>query len=184
VVEKRSIYLINPKFQLKFSAFVCSFVLLTSIIYPITIYELIGSITTTLNNPEVTKSLFEKRTSLILTLILLQTGFICLIFVICIFQGHKIAGPMYKLKKYLDNIKDGNPPEKLYFRKGDHFLEIAESFNQAMDKIQEVHLKDFIYLSEINSYINNLAMILPEDKKNVLNEISSKLSEIQDRVKN
>ncbi len=91
---------------------------------------------------------------------------------------------MYKLKKYLDNIKDGNPPEKLYFRKGDHFLEIAESFNQAMDKIQEVHLKDFIYLSEINSYINNLAMILPEDKKNVLNEISSKLSEIQDRVKN
>jgi hypothetical protein len=90
---------------------------------------------------------------------------------------------MFKLKTYLDSISEGSMPGKLAFRQGDHFLEIADSVYLAISKIKENHLKDFIYLSEINSYLNNLTLVIPEDKKAVLMEITSKLTEIQERLK-
>lgn len=180
---KRSIYLINPKFQLKFSLFVCSLVFLSSLVYPLTIYELIESLVAQSNSEVIASALTRNRMKLILVLGLFQTGFTALVFVICIFQSHKIAGPMYKLKKFLQSIKDGNPPTKLFFRKGDNFQEIAEAFNEAFSTVQENHLRDFTYLSEINSYINNLSHVIPEDKKAVISEISNKLNEIQDRFK-
>jgi len=183
VAVKRSIYLIDPKFQLKFSFFVCSLVFISSLVYPITIYEILDALMVKASTPEAVDELNDKRRMLILTLSIYQLGFTGIVFIICIFQSHKIAGPIYKLRKFLANVIDGNPAEKLFFRKGDNFQEVADDFNLVFEKIQENHNEDFAYLSEINSYINNLALVVPDDKKPVLMEISAKLTEIQDRFK-
>ena len=110
-------------------------------------------------------------------------AFIGIVFLISIFQSHKIAGPMYKLRKFLKMVADGKPTGRLFFRKGDNFPEVAEDFNAAFGKLQETYNNDFAYLSEVSSYINNLALVVPEDKKPVLKEISQKLTEIQSRFK-
>lgn len=183
---KRNTYLINPEFQIKFSLYVCGLVFVSSIIYPLTIYDLITSFITFIasKNPQAAAQLEGKRSSLILILTLWQIGFTALVFIVCIFFSHKIAGPMYKLQKFLRSKKDGIESGKLFFRKGDYFQEVADDFNDVFDELEEQHSKDLIYLSEVNSYISNLGMVVPEDKKAVLNEITQKLNQIQNRFDN
>ena len=179
----RKIYLINPKFQIRFSLYVCILVFLTSIIYPFSIYELMNTIIThfALKNPEIASHYSDKRDSLILFLILLHMGFTCLTFFICIFFSHKIAGPLYKLQKHLKLLREDNNPGNLFFRKGDYFQELADDVNETFTHLEESYKNDLVYLSEVTSYINNLSLVVPDDKRVVLNEISSRLSHMQDR---
>ncbi len=183
VAHKRRIYLINPNFQLKLSFYVCFITFLSSIIYPLTIYELISNISNNLIqvSPTTVKALADKKVDLIKFLAVWQVGFTFIIFCACILVSHKVAGPIYKTRKFLKSIKSNNDMGALYFRDGDYFPELAEDYNDAIGHIQENYKKDFVYLSEVNAYINNLSHIVPDDKKIVLTEITKKLNEIQNR---
>ena len=108
-------------------------------------------------------------------------GFTCLTFFICVFFSHKIAGPLYKLQKHLKLIREDSKPGNLFFRQGDYFQELAEDVNQTFDHLEDSYKNDLVYLSEVTSYINNLSMVVPDDKRVVLNEISSRLSHMQER---
>ncbi len=179
----RRIYLINPKFQVRFSALVTFAVLLSSLIYPFAIYDLMDNFITYMaqNSPEQVSQLTSRRNDLIMTLILWQIGFSSMIFIVCVFFSHKIAGPIFKLMKFFQGAREGHLSDKLYFRKGDYFHELAEDYNDTMDTILEKQKADFVYLSEVATYISNLALVVPEDKKVVLKEIGQKLNEIQGR---
>ena len=179
---KRSIYIINPKFQFRFAFFICFFIFISSLIYPVSIYNLFEVFADKCSSISL-DILDSKKNSLIGALAIIQLAFILIVFIACIFFSHKIAGPIFKMRKFLDNIADGNPPEGLSFRKGDNFPELADSYNRAIGKIQEIHGQDFEYLVEVTSYINNLSLVVPEDKKPVLNEITNKLTAMHDRYR-
>jgi hypothetical protein len=52
-----------------------------------------------------------------------------------LFITNKIAGPVWRLNRYMEEaLRDGSR-KKLSFRKGDHFPELAEKFNQLIDLI-------------------------------------------------
>jgi hypothetical protein len=123
----------------------------------------------------------SKRSALIAVLALWQIGFISLIFIICIFFTHKIAGPMYKLQKFLAKVREGGGYDKIYFRNGDYFHEVADDVNKTFEYLRDDHNKDIVYLSEVNKYIKKLSDVVPEDKKETLKEIETKLNEIQHR---
>lgn len=180
---KRSIVLINPKFQLKFSLMISLIVFISSLIYPFTIYDLFSSFIQNTPNPLLQAELEERRKQLIVWLTIYQFAFCSIIFIVSIFISHKIAGPIYKLSSFFHKVAEGINPGRLFFRKGDHFLEVAEDYNNAMERIQDNHNADFTYISEVNNYINNLSLVVPEDKKPVLEEIVQKLTEIQNRFK-
>jgi hypothetical protein len=183
VSYSRKIYLINPKFQIRFSLYVCILVFLTSIIYPFSIYELMNTIIAhfSLKNPEIASNFIAKRDSLIIFLTLLHLGFTSLTFFICVFFSHKIAGPLYKLQKHLKLIRENGYHGKLFFRKGDYFQDLADDVNETFSVLEDNYKNDLVYLSEVTSYINNLSLVVPEDKRVVLNEISSRLSRMQER---
>jgi len=135
-----------------------------------------------LKNPEIAANYSNKRDSLIVFLILLHLGFTCLTFFICIFFSHKIAGPLYKLKKHLQQLRQPDEnPGLLFFREGDYFGDLANELNETIEYIEDSHKNDLVYLSEVTSYINNLSLVVPDDKRVVLNEISSRLSQMQER---
>ena len=52
--------------------------------------------------------------------------------------SHKIAGPIYRMQKEMNSMESGKPPalKKITFRKGDYFPELAQSFNQLVDKLK------------------------------------------------
>ena len=132
-------------------------------------------------NPDNVEELKANRDQLLLFLVIMEIAITGIIFVISIFISHKIAGPLYKLKTYLNNIKDGGEITPIYFRKGDYFMELADDVNDFMQSITNQRDQDFQYLEEVSAYIANLSLVVPEDKKPVLEEILSKLAEIQSR---
>ena len=179
--SKRNIFIINPAFQYKFCLYVCTFVFLSSLIYPLTIYDIYDKVIAL--QPHRLSSIQESRTELLFLLSIIQVSLIGIVFVLCIFMSHKIAGPMFKLKTHLEKIRHGEPFSPLFFRKGDNFKEVADEINEFFDFVRENNKKDFHYLQEVNEYIKNLEMVLPEDKKPVISEIVKKLEEISKRYK-
>lgn len=180
---KRSTILIEPHFQLKISVFISVIVFLATLVYPFLIYDVISRISARYANEISTDYLDTMKVRLVTMLSLYELLIISIVFIVCIFQSHKIAGPIYKLRKILNNIKNGGSFERVSFRKGDNFPELATDFNEVFSYVQNTHNKDFAYLSEVNSYINNLSLVVPEDKRAVLQEITQKLTEIQERFK-
>jgi methyl-accepting chemotaxis protein len=133
----------------------------------------------TVSSAQLKQSLEAKRKSLISVLALWQIGFTALVFIMCIFLTHKVAGPLFKLQKFFTAIAEGGDNGRLFFRSGDYFTELADSYNDAINQLKEDYKNDFVYLSEVSAYINNLSLVVPDDKKAVLNEINKRLTEIQ-----
>ncbi|OIQ18296.1 MAG: hypothetical protein BM556_08525 [Bacteriovorax sp. MedPE-SWde] len=176
---KRSIFIVDPKFQIKFSLMICLVMLISSAFYPLVIYQLISNLTEKF--PGSAGQLEEMKESLKMVLILWQLGFGLVTFIICILFTHKIAGPMYKLKKYLTNLRDGRIEGSLYFRGGDYFQDVADEVNETVSSFQEQFKEDTVYLSEASSYLKNLSQTVPDDKKIVIGEIVHKLEDIEER---
>jgi nitrogen fixation/metabolism regulation signal transduction histidine kinase len=152
---KRRIYLINRPFQLKFSFYLALIVLISSAIYPFIIFELYSSVaqSISIDFPQAAQNFHHKKNALIITLVAIQLCFALLFFIIGILLTHKVAGPLYKLQLFLKAAADGADHGKLYFRDGDYFSNIADTYNESMEKI---HLQRSDYRNEIREIHSKL----------------------------
>jgi sensor histidine kinase YesM len=179
--HKRSIFLINPSFQIKFSIIVCSLIFLSSLIYPLIFMDFYDEVAQI--SAAVTDKLTLARNELVFYLFLLQFVFIMLVFIVFIFITHKIAGPMYKLKNHLSDIRHGEPISAISFRNGDYFHDVADEVTLFLESVAQSQEEDFEYMEEVAMYIQNLTTVVPDDKRPVLNEISNRLNAIKARYK-
>lgn len=176
---KRSIFIVDPKFQIKFSLLMCLIVLIATSFYPMVIYQVLTNIAEKF--PKSKSSLEEVQSNLKMLLILWQLGFGIVTFILCIFFTHKIAGPLYKLKRYLLSLRNGTADGELFFRDGDYFKDIADEVNETVNMFQDQFKQDTVYLNEARTYLKNLRQSVPDDKKIVINEIVTKLEEVEER---
>jgi sensor histidine kinase YesM len=153
---RRRILLINPPFQLRFSFYVISWICALSFIYPTLIYELYDSFYRYLAkdpNGPMLSILKENREDMIFWLVMMQVFFLSLTFFISVFLSHRIAGPIYKLSKALNDLRNGKL-NKIYFRKFDHFKELAEEYNYAVESVRdtvsaaEVHIEKALQMTK------------------------------------
>lgn len=136
---RRSIFLINRPFQLRFSFYVCSWLFALSLAYPLIIYQLFEYFVRYMANDPTGPGvavLQQTKQEMVWLLVLLQIIFLTVTFLISIFVSHKIAGPLYKLRKFFEQAERGEWSGKLFFRKRDHFPELAESYNEMMAAIR------------------------------------------------
>lgn len=136
---KRKTFLINPRFQIKFSLYVAILFALSTAIYPYLIYELYSEVALSLKPqfPNASSAFIKKREGLMLTLCIWQLSLTFLIFLVGIFLSHKIAGPLFKLRKFLKNLGENQSNDKLYFRDGDYFKEVAEDYNKMIQVLED-----------------------------------------------
>jgi nitrogen fixation/metabolism regulation signal transduction histidine kinase len=66
--------------------------------------------------------------------ILVLTAFVTVLF--GIYFSHKIAGPVFKLKRYLKALGDGNFAEEIQFRRTDYLEELQVILNRLVDKFR------------------------------------------------
>jgi len=176
---KRSIFIVDTKFQLKFSILMSLVIIIFSSFYPLVIYQALSAIGDKF--PQSKVSVDDMKTSLQMLLILWQLIFGLVIFIVCIIFTHKVAGPLYKLKKYLSNLRNGYNDGKLYFRNGDYFQDVADEVNSTIEVYQDHFKEDTVYISEASAYLKNLRQTVPDDKKVVINEIVKRLEMIEER---
>ena len=135
---KRVRILINKKFQLKFAFFVCSWDFALSMIYPIIIYNLFEYFLQIATQPHTPLSIdkikgIEKQVLVLLGV--LQLVFLAITFILSIFLSHRIAGPLYRLKKSTEEVSRGNFDQRIAFRKNDHFIELQDTFNEMIQHL-------------------------------------------------
>jgi nitrogen fixation/metabolism regulation signal transduction histidine kinase len=133
---KRSQFLINKRFQLKFAFFVCSWIFALSMIYPIIIYNLFEYFLAQFSQvqqpgqPLSLESVRNVQANVLFWLGVLQLVVLAITFMLSIFISHRIAGPLFKLRRAIDDVKGGNFDQRISFRKNDHFPELQDSFNE------------------------------------------------------
>lgn len=145
MLHHRSIFLINRKFQFRFAFYVCSWLIALSLGYPLIISNLFDYFIRYLAADPLGPGLgaLEKtRQELFSLLAIMQVVLLSLAFLISLFMAHKIAGPLYKLRKFFLEAKDGKIDQKLTFRKKDYFQELVPAYNEMMERIHaKLHTK-------------------------------------------
>ena len=79
--------------------------------------------------PEL-ESLAHVRHEVLVLLGLTELAFLVMTFLMCVFVSHRIAGPLYKLRKGFEDFVNGNLRHELKFRTKDYFQNTADDFNR------------------------------------------------------
>ncbi|HEC79131.1 MAG TPA: HAMP domain-containing protein [candidate division WOR-3 bacterium] len=62
---------------------------------------------------------------------------LALSYIVVIFISHRTAGPLYSLKKAMEQVGEGDLSVRLKFRKNDEIHDVAESFNRMVDGLRK-----------------------------------------------
>lgn len=139
-INKRKTYFIEKSFQAKFITKFCMLVIAGVLLTMGILYFLsMRSTTVVIVNSEVV----VKTTADFLLPILIQTVVVVMILVsiatimMTLFISHKIAGPLYRLKKAMRDLGEGDFSTEINLRKLDQLKDIAQEFNNMAGKLKE-----------------------------------------------
>ena len=140
--NRRRTYLINPRFQWRFIAFMAIVSLLAiSLLFVSNVWFFRNmehealSVGLTRDNPYF--DFLQEQKSALSTLYFAVSGVVfALMMGLGFLYSHRIAGPLYHLDRNMRRIANGEPPAPLKFRRRDQFLELVESFNAMIVKLE------------------------------------------------
>jgi len=142
--QKRRNYFIEKRFQFNFILKFCALVAVGGVLTIAILYYLALRSTTV---SIVDSRVLVKTTADFLLPVLIQTVVVVMILVsiatvfVTLFVSHKIAGPLYRLKKKMREIEEGDFSGDFRIRHLDQLQDLAQSFNSMIHKIrQEVGL--------------------------------------------
>jgi methyl-accepting chemotaxis protein len=142
---KRRIFLIDKAFQLRFSFYTVTWIGALGFAYPLIVENMLEAfikiLRVAIDGPGLAQ-LEAMRGQVLRQLIISHVGAILVVFVISIFVSHRIAGPLYKLKKYFEELGKGNFDHTLRFRKTDYFQSLAEDYNRLVGQLRGIFQKD------------------------------------------
>jgi nitrogen fixation/metabolism regulation signal transduction histidine kinase len=129
----------NPRTQMKVVGVFAALALL----FTATTYQVVHRLLAALSGPMLRLPLSEQnRTDLMLILeqqqqmLDIQLAILTFLTIFVLLTGgvllsHRIGGPLYQMRKYMDGMTAGTVPQRrIRFRKGDFFHDLADSFNR------------------------------------------------------
>lgn len=145
--KRRRIYFIEKKFQAKFILKFCALVVFGGLL-TIGLLYLLAMQSTTVSF--VNSRVVVRTTADFILPILIQTVAIVMVIVgfaaviVTLFVSHKIAGPLYRFKKVMQELEEGDFSSDFHIRHLDQLQDLAEAFNNTINKIRgKIHvLKD------------------------------------------
>jgi methyl-accepting chemotaxis protein len=170
---RRKQYFIARKFQTKYAGLFLVFMFLTgalcSYIIYYTIMVLLGE---KLANVYPQGRLIAIINAVNLRILLGLLTITPLVVIISIFLSHKIAGPMYRMEKFMTTMATGDFTQHITLRKGDELKTLAERINFFVDSLRTM----------IGSQKSQLA-ILQKDMENIKNCAQAKHTDKAEIVK-
>lgn len=70
----------------------------------------------------------------VLVYVLLVCGAIA---AVCVYGLHKVAGPLYRMERVMEEIRNGSPTRTVSFREGDQIEPLARAFNGWIGKLRQ-----------------------------------------------
>lgn len=140
MINQRRNYFIDKKFQTKFILKFCFIVILAAIAIGISLFLLSANSTTVaIENTKVT----VKTTADFILPFILQTIIVVTIFsaisviLLTLFVSHKIAGPLYRLKREIDKLGQANFAANFQIRATDQLKDLSRSLTLMSNSLRD-----------------------------------------------
>ena len=166
--QKRKTYLIQKGFQTKMIFHVVSLVVIGTIItgaiaYGIVAYqqkmaksELFAVTNTFGDDPKIITRTQVVRPAIISSLVITNLVSIIVVSGLMLFYSHRIAGPVYKIRKAMGQVENGQFGSDVNLRIKDEFQELADSFNLMIDGLRKRIMEVKINHNDIDAALDSL----------------------------
>lgn len=137
--NRRKQYFINKEFQSKFIIKFCMLVIIGSFISGLIIYLMSKStVTTAFDNSRLT---IKSTADFILPAVLLGSSVVIVVIGLAtvgvtLFTSHRIAGPLYRLEKDIEEVAGGNLKMRFSLRYTDELKLLAASFDKMTENLR------------------------------------------------
>jgi len=161
-IQRRTKYFIEPSFQGRFIFRFCLIVIVSSLLIGgILFYLTSNSTTVAIENTKV----YVKPTSdfilpiMSLTLIGVTIIAALVVLLLTLYVSHQIIGPMYRLQREIDLMKDGDFVRNFSIREKDQLQGLAHSLSLMATKLRSRHLElknacqSLFYFMEEKGYV-------------------------------
>ncbi|MBU0759159.1 MAG: hypothetical protein KKC66_06910 [Candidatus Omnitrophica bacterium] len=185
---KRKNYFINKAFQAEFILKFCGLVAIGCVIFGVILY--IFSSKTLTTSFENSRLVVKSTADYLLPGLLLGGAIVGLLIamvtaVVVMLMTHRVAGPMYRFKKYAEQVGAGNLYSGLQIRQKDQFQNLVGTFNKMTDDLRIGLLKVMGVSDKLDSLIEQLSdrsnseMLLKDDIKKVVSELKKDKSDLK-----
>ena len=184
-------YFINRKFQLEFSVRFLLIIIVTAIaVLLLFFYNSRGTLTAGYTGSEV--KLLHTGAYFLPSLLLSTVGIIILAsltgIVTMILISHRLAGPLFRFQKSLDQLSSGDLTLRFNLRDKDQFKELADRINvfattmdENIDRVK-TRASDLARLIADLQSVSAAHPVLAAEAAPLVREMAAKLSELQDAV--
>ncbi|MBU0604962.1 MAG: methyl-accepting chemotaxis protein [Candidatus Omnitrophica bacterium] len=136
---KRTKYLVSTKFQLRYVGIILLLMLVTALICSYIIYYTVMVVM----GEKLSNVYPQGRLIAIINIVNLKILFSLLLITpivaaVGIYLSHKIAGPIYRIEKFLDDMVLGNLGSRIVLRKGDELMSVADKINILNDSLRAI----------------------------------------------
>lgn len=189
--NRRKNYFIKREFQSKFILRFCALVVLGSIISAVFLYQFSrGTVTTTFVNSRLSivstadyilPALFG---SSLLTIVLISIATA----VVVMYLSHRIAGPLFKIERSVEEIGAGDLTVKIKLRSTDEIAKMADCFNELTKNLNSRLLELKLKSDDLGKQIDNLTALsgteasLPPQVQDALKELSEKKKALDEKI--
>jgi methyl-accepting chemotaxis protein len=185
-MQKRRRYFIDRNFQTKFILrFLLIAVLSSLLIGGFLLYLSKYSTTVTIENTKVavksTADYLLPITAEAILLGLIFSGIATLLLTLVI--SHKIAGPLYRLNKEINVLKDGLLRRNFKIRNADQMQELAKSLGEMCSSLRDHHLQLKEKYTALRNCLQNLHFPASNEDRQSLARILADLEEELDKFK-
>jgi len=155
-------YLLDSGFQLRWTAIVVVVNIVICVALAVPLYNTVSAasdqlLAKELGEPDLTPEAMElmneqnrkDKINTITVLAVLLALLVILSTMAWIYLTHKIAGPMYKIKKILKGVSGEKLELNIFFRKGDEFTEVLKEFRDMMKRLGDSRKKDIEILDGV-----------------------------------
>jgi len=175
--KKRRRYFVYPAIQFNFIVLLAGSGMILSLFYSIFFLYIYSQSTSSLlllveGNTLLEKYLLTTERLLLIgciLIILLSTLFLA---TLALLHSHRVAGPLYRLEKILEEMKRGKIPKSIKLRKGDRVTRLATLLEELGKKIQEEEEKRE-KIKELMEAIDTTS--IPKEVKEKIEKIKSLL---------
>ena len=180
--NKRRIYFIDKSFQAKFILKFCALVVLGGLLTIGLLYFLAMQSTTV---SFVNSRVVVRTTADFLLPVLVQTVAVVVVVVgfatviVTLLVSHKIAGPLYRFKKVMTDLQEGDFSQDFRIRHLDQLQDLAGSFNETIKKTRDKIKLLKEGLKALENGLNNISESeISDTKRSLLSELKKASEEL------
>ena len=142
-IYKRRNYFIDPAFQANFILKFCLIVVVSSLVIGTAMFFLSqNSTTVAIENTRVvakpTADFILPEMAVLLLIVAVFSSLVVLI--LTLFVSHKISGPIYRIRKEIELLQNGDLTRKFNIRNSDQLQDLAGSLNEMTQILRKKHL--------------------------------------------